>query len=161
MCEMDVYIYYWNSCNQQGKVRYRGSEFLVHARSKDITTSFNKSIESLNQSRILQIPMDRPNVNWNFYEHTVSEREDDLPSLMNIGSCILDVVNGDFKIVAESTNWKLKKVLKACFAIFHKSPARDDYTSVTGSTTFPLFFCATRYAFLIFMDDIHHMHDIV
>lgn len=50
-------------------------------------TSFNKSIESLNQSQILQIAMNVPNGNWNFYEHIVLEREDDLLSLMNIESC--------------------------------------------------------------------------
>ena len=55
--EMDVYILYWDSCNKQVKVRYWGSKFLGHA------TSFNKSIESLNQSRILQIVVDGPNVN--------------------------------------------------------------------------------------------------
>ena len=55
--------------------------------SKDIATSFNKSFESLNQSQILQIAMNVPNGNWNFYEHIVLEREDDLLSLMNIESC--------------------------------------------------------------------------
>ena len=59
---------------------------LGHATSKDLATSFSKSMESLKQSRILQIAMDGWNVNWNFYEHIVSEREDDLPSLINIGS---------------------------------------------------------------------------
>ena len=63
MCEMDVYIYYWDSCNKQVKVRYWGSEFLGHAASKDLATSFNKSIGSLNQSRILQIAKDRLDVN--------------------------------------------------------------------------------------------------
>lgn len=36
---------------------------------------------------ILQIAMNVPNGNWNFYEHIVLEREDDLLSLMNIESC--------------------------------------------------------------------------
>ena len=58
MHKMSVYIRYWDSCNKQVKVRYWGSEFLGHETSKDLATSFNKSIESLNQSRILQIAMD-------------------------------------------------------------------------------------------------------
>ena len=41
--------------------------------------------------------MDRPNVNWKFYEHIESERVDDLPSLINSGSCNLHVVNGGFR----------------------------------------------------------------
>ena len=98
MCKIDVYICYWDSCNKQVKVRHWGIEFLGHTTSKDLATSFNKSIESLNQSRFLQIAMAGPNVNWKFDEHIVSEREDDLPSLINIESCNLYVVNGDFKI---------------------------------------------------------------
>ena len=31
VCEMDVYVIYWNSCNKQVKVFYRWSEFLGHA----------------------------------------------------------------------------------------------------------------------------------
>ena len=68
--------------------------------------------------------MEGPNVNWKFYEHIVSEREDDLPSLINIGSCNLHVVNGGFKIGAGSINWKLKKILKACSTIFHNTPVK-------------------------------------
>ena len=48
--------------------------------------------------------MDGTNVNWKFYEHIVSQREDDFPSLINIGSYNLHVVNGVFKIGAESIN---------------------------------------------------------
>ena len=58
MCEMDVYIRYWDIYNKQVKVCHWGSEFLSHTTSKDLATSFTKSIESLNQSRILQITMD-------------------------------------------------------------------------------------------------------
>ena len=59
------------------------------------------------------------NVNWKFHE-----LKDDLPSLINIGSCNLHVVSSGFKISAESTNWKLKKILKACFILFHNTPTR-------------------------------------
>ena len=80
----------------------------------------------------------------------VSEGEDDLRSLIIIISCNLQVVNGGFEIGAKSTNWKLKKILKACFTIFYNTPARrDNYIGVTGSTTFSLFFFSTRCAFLI------------
>ena len=34
MCEMDVYIRYWNSCSKQVKVRCWGSEFLGHVQAK-------------------------------------------------------------------------------------------------------------------------------
>ena len=50
MCEIDVYIHFWDNCNKQVNVRYWGSEFLGHGTSKDLATSLNKSIESLNHS---------------------------------------------------------------------------------------------------------------
>ena len=64
------------------------------------------------------------NVNWKFHKRIVSEREDDLPYLINIGSCNLHVFSSGFKIGPESTNWKLKKILKACFILFHNMPTR-------------------------------------
>ena len=101
---MDVYIRYWDIYNKQVKVCHWGSEFLGHTTSKDLAISFTKSIESLNQSRILQIAMDGPNVNRKFDGHIVSDREDGLLSHIKTGSCNLHVVNGGFKIVAESAN---------------------------------------------------------
>ena len=45
----------------------------------------------------------------------------------------------------ESTDWEIKKTFKGCFTLLHDSPARrSDYTSITGSTVFPLSFCTTR-----------------
>ena len=45
-------------------------------------------------------------------------------------------MHGAFKTGAESTYWKIKKILKAAFQILHDSPARhEDYKSITGCTT--------------------------
>ena len=54
--------------------------------------------------------------------------------------------DGAFKTGAESTQWQLKEIMKGCFRTLHGNPARRvDYTSVSGSEMFPLFFCATRW----------------
>ena len=130
VCEMDVYICYQGSCNKEVNVPYWASEFLGHATNK-----------------YLECECDGPNVNWKFYEHTVSEKEGDLPPLMNSRSCNLHVVNVTFKIGAESTDWKLKKILKACFTILYNTPTiRDDFVS-QFQQNFPC--SSTRYAFLI------------
>ena len=50
MCEMDVYIRYWDSCNKPVKIRYWESECLGPATSGDLATSFNKSVESISYS---------------------------------------------------------------------------------------------------------------
>ena len=45
-------------------------------------------------------------------------------------------MHGAFKTGAESTYWKIKKILKAAFQILHDSQARhEDYKSITGCTT--------------------------
>ena len=55
-------------------------------------------------------------------------------------------MHGSFKTGAETTNWNLKKSMKASFTTLNDTPARrEDFESVTGSTTYPLPFCATRW----------------
>ena len=42
--------------------------------------------------------MDGPNVNWKFYHNLLQERKgEELPDLLNIGSCSLHVVHGSFE----------------------------------------------------------------
>ena len=78
--------------------------------------------------------MDGPSTNWKFYDHLVAHRsEHQLPKLVNIGSCSLHIIHGVFKTGAEGA-----------FHFLHDTPARrDNYLSITGSSKFPLFFCAT------------------
>ena len=43
-------------------------------------------------------------------------------------------------------DWNIKATAKCAFQILHDAPVRmADYTSVSGSRIFPLFFCATRW----------------
>ena len=90
--------------------------------------------------------MDGPSVNWKFFNTVTKKREEDeLPALINIGSCSLHVIHGTFKTGVEATNWNIKKTLRGAFCILHDSPARrEDYESVTGCSKYPLNFCATR-----------------
>ena len=46
----------------------------------------------------------------------------------------------------QSTHWKIDGFLRALWYLFHDYPARrKDFTAVTGSTVFPLKFCATKW----------------
>jgi hypothetical protein len=93
--------------------------------------------------------MDGPNVNHKFYREYVSDRETNLPNapeLLNLGSCGLHIIHGAFKTGASATGWKLDNLLRSLWYLFCDSPARrEDFTTVTGSTTFPLQFCSTRW----------------
>ena len=68
--------------------------------------------------------------------------ENEQHQLIDIGSYGVHIIDGAFKTGAECINWELKKALKGAFTLLHDSPARrDDYVSLTGSSTF---FWATR-----------------
>ena len=91
--------------------------------------------------------VDDPNVNWPFFSELPNYRtENDMSKLLSTGSCGLLAIHGAFKTGQHSTDWKLKKVLRALHQILHNSPARRiDYTDVTGSSRFPLPFCGTQW----------------
>ena len=68
-----------------------------------------KCMEEVDQSKLCQISMDRPSVNWKFFNSVTKKREEDeLPALINIGSCGLHVIHGAFKTGVEATNWNIK-----------------------------------------------------
>ena len=145
-CQMDLIVRYWDSQKNEVKVRYWDSELFGHASHQDLFKNFMKATETLDKSKLMQISMDGPNVNLKFYETVLRDRElNELHMLINIGSCNLHVVNGAFKRGGESSNCKLKEVLKASYQILKDTPARrEDYLTITGSTKYPLFYCATR-----------------
>ena len=91
--------------------------------------------------------MDGPNVNWAFYTEICNDRAVKcLSKLLPTDSCGLHSIHGSFKTGANSTGWNINKILKALHQILHDTPVRRvDYIEVTGSATFPLPFCGTRW----------------
>ena len=118
-----------------------------HCTSHDLKNHFNERISDLNLNKILQVSMDGPRVNLKFHRDVQSNREErELSKLIDIGSWSPHTIHGAFKTGVESTDWEIKKTFKGCFTLLHDSSARrSDYTSNTGSTIFPLSFCATRW----------------
>ena len=145
--EMDLMVRYFDRCDFRVHTRYVTSEFLGHARHTDLYKSFIASSDEMDERKLLQVSMDGPSVNHLFLKVLNEERNaKDLPKLIDIGTCGLHTVHGGFKTGAEKTDWSLKKTLKSSYRILHDSPARrDDYESVSGSTKYPLAFCATRW----------------
>ena len=85
-----------------------------------------------------------------------SESNPQSPKLLHLGSCALHVLHGAFGTASAATDWKLQKILKGCFSIFKKSPARrSDYLSSNdlhcshvgkdSSYLVPLKFCGHRW----------------
>ena len=66
--------------------------------------------------------------------------------LLDIASCGLHSLHNRFRDVTESTGWDIGSTLGALCQLFKDTPARrEDYTSVTGSSDFPLRFCSHRW----------------
>ena len=91
--------------------------------------------------------MDGPSVNWLLLNLLDKQHEQqELPKLLNIGSCNLHVIHGAFKSGFQSAEWNIGKLMKASFNLFHNSPARrTDYVTVTECENFPYAFCSTRW----------------
>ena len=110
-CEMDIVIRFFNESKNLVESRYWNSKFLGHGTAADLEREFEKCMEELDQSKMCQISMDGPSVNWEFFNSVSRKREEDeLPALINIGSCGLHVVHGAFKTGVEATNWNIKKL---------------------------------------------------
>ena len=90
--------------------------------------------------------MDGPNVNLKFYTDLTKERNsEELPQLLNIGSCGLHIVHGGLQKGVNESGWKLGHLMRSLWQLFHDTPARcEDFVKLTGSTVFPLKFCPHR-----------------
>ena len=145
-CQMDSIIRFWDHSEQQAQVRFWSSSYLGHCTHSDLLENFNPCIDSLDPYRMVQVSMDEPSVNWKFYKALNNQRDESkLPTLIDIGRCSLNIINGTFQSGSENIGWRIKKILKGVYQLFHDSPARrEDYENVTGSTTYALAFCSTR-----------------
>ena len=125
--QMDFIIRYWDGNTNKVAVRYLGSEFLGHATAVDLLTHFKQGISRLDPKRLLQVSMDGPNVNWKFYTDLTKERNlEELPQLLNIGSCGLHIVHGGLQKGVNESGWKLGHLMRSLWQLFHDTPARRE-----------------------------------
>ena len=64
--QMDILLRYWDNIAKMVKVRFWNSSYLGHATHKDLLEGFNSSVSDLDLSKMMQLSMDGPNVNWKF-----------------------------------------------------------------------------------------------
>ena len=145
--QMDFHIRFWE--NNFVKTRYLTSEFLGHARSEDLFEKFDVVFSDfgLQKSKLLQLSMDGPSVNWKAYNQLHCELKDNFKSgLLHVGSCGLHTLHNAFKKGCAATKWQIDSFLSSAYYLFKDSPARrEDYITVTGCNTFPLKFCSHRW----------------
>ena len=143
--QMDLIVQFWDNNKKRVQVRYFDSGFLGNTGGKQLLEKFHELTEKLIPTRLIQISMGGPNVNWKFLELLAESRlEAEVPSLINIGNCGIHVMHGAFKTDAKASGWGVSKILKALARLFlDSSDGRADYVELTGSSPFPMSFCAT------------------
>ena len=146
-CQMDFSLRFWDKTANEAVVQYFDSKFLGHASAQDLFKEFQEALKDLRESSMLQVSVDGPSVNWALYDELRKHRErEELPSLINIGSCGLHIVHGALKTCVTATEWNLKGILKSIYTLLHDTPARRaDYISITECDKFPFAYCATRW----------------
>ena len=69
-----------------------------HGTASDLFAKFNEGLKSIDLTKLIQVSMDGPSVNWKFYKKVEKFREEaELSKLVNIGSCSSYVVHGTLK----------------------------------------------------------------
>ncbi|KAK1896686.1 Zinc finger protein 862 [Dissostichus eleginoides] len=142
--QLDLHVHFWEE--EQVHSRYLGSQFMGHATAKDLLEQVKECVDQLELRSLVSISMDGPNVNWKFCELLQREHAELYggAQLVVVGSCGLHTMHNAFK--CGFTMWQLDKLLRAMHTLFHNVPARrEDYSTVTKSTVFPLSFCGDRW----------------
>ena len=96
--QIDILLRYWDNIAKMVEVRFWNSSYLGRATHKDLLEDFNSSVSNLDLSKMIQLLMDRPNINWKFVRTLSKDRtEKGLSDLIDIGSCPLHVINRAFQ----------------------------------------------------------------
>ena len=87
--------------------RYFNSEFMCRAKAEKIIQTFEKGINKLNSESFIQISSDGPNINLCFLELFAEKKKEseELPPLIQIGTCGLHTIHGSIKAGVKNSNW--------------------------------------------------------
>lgn len=145
---MDLIVRYWCEKENEVKTRYLTSAFLEHATALDLLTAFKENISENIMSKLIQISMDGPNVNFKFLRELKEDlaQNPERKKLSETGSCGLHAANNSFKAGIKATQWDIVACLRALYNLFKNVPSRrSDYISASGSSKFPQKFCSVRW----------------
>ncbi|KAH8010003.1 hypothetical protein HPB51_024353 [Rhipicephalus microplus] len=106
--QTDVLIRYWDAADDSVKTRYLTSCFMGHTCAEDLASGFRQAVKEIKGSKILQVSMDGPNVNFKFLRSLKEElRESDESHILDIESCGLHAINGAYKAGHVASGWDL------------------------------------------------------
>lgn len=138
-------VSYWNADKVES--RYFTSYFLGHADAEAVHDKFESVCGDLSYEKLAQLSTDGPNVNWKVFRLMQEDVQKQTgKKLLNVGSCGLHVIHNPFRDRCSAVEWDVETFLTSARWLFKDSPACcEDYTSVTGSNSFPLNFCTHRW----------------
>ena len=97
--QMDIHVRFWHPELNEVHTRYFNSVFLGHTKATDLLGGIKEGLETLSISKISQISMDGPNVNWKLIDILKPEIQSSPsdPALLELGSCGLHMLHGLMK----------------------------------------------------------------
>ena len=105
--------------------KYFQSQFLRRPTAQNLFNSLYKSKSEREKSKLLQLAMDGPDVNWNvldlFDDKLVS---DNFSKILIIGNCAQHTADGLLENGLQKSTWNMDNLLKSIFWILHDFPAR-------------------------------------
>lgn len=144
--QMDIHIRFWHIDNTV-RTRYVTSAFIGHATADDLLKSFYSCTEKLDLSKLVQVSMDGPSVNWKFFKLLQENlrKEYDFECI-DIGSCGLHILNNAFKKGESATEWCISSLLISLYSLFKDAPARrEDFAKLSTTNKMPVKFCNCRW----------------
>lgn len=147
--QQDIWVRFWSKVSHRPETRYIGSAFLGHTKASDLINGYKCQLKSIDLTKMINISMDGPNVNFKFLNDLQKDLKDEHGEHFNLfdtGSCGIHTVHNAFKTAFQNGTWAVSSFLRAIYNVFNNSPARkSDYIEFTSSTVFPLEFCSTRW----------------
>ena len=121
---MDLLVRFFDNSTNTLNTRFYDGRFLGDATHQDLNKQINDISNELDSKKLFQISKDCLNVNFKFYKAVVTERnENKQHQLINMEPCGLNTILGAFKTGFEKSAWKIKKILKGVYYVFHDSTA--------------------------------------
>ena len=138
-CQMDFSLRFLGKTGNEAVVQYFNSKFLSHVSAQDLLQEFQQALKDLRESSMLQVSMDDPSCYWALYDKLGKHPErEELPSLINIGSCGLHIVHRALKTCVTATEWNLKGILKSIYYFMTSLPDRLTISALLNVISFHL-----------------------
>ena len=101
---MNLLIRDWDNDADRVCTHYMGSEFMGHSTADDVLDTFQNGISEADESKVMLVSSDRPNVNLAVLKKYASLREErELDPFIELGTCGLNVVHSSMKAGAKAS----------------------------------------------------------